>query len=460
VPSLAEGIAALTAHVTSSEVDAAKQYVVFPNFFFPMTADSVASDGRPAAFDFIHRVNMIPDEPPTFAMTASFVWNVYENVLDNRVLPSSPDAQQGYARRFAAAKATMGDGILTPQEHRYFETSVLPGDLSTASWTSTELGPDKIKTLAALLSPVLQQWLQRFNLLPELGDRFLESVHFERLTLVVLRPWFDPQVFAWRFWNMPGEPVSDGGDPPKGRLPGVIGKLVLVRNLKMKLAAAPLSAVNVVFRRVTPTAGEQPQRPQEPVEHLATLAGAGLRGAMPLMLRSPLLPSGHDLKFQIDKQKTALATEISAVAGSQMFHVPFSYDTEGPRALVNASLQTANAAVAANRRELAAAHQRYEAYKAAYNRGRVVDHRKNAKKVDPKKPPRPPFDEAPWRATFARLESRIAQAQGEVTRWTKQSGELDKLQAIQADPTNYVLALVCDRLLKSPDPDPALFPTS
>jgi hypothetical protein len=190
----------------------------------------------------------------------------------------------------------------------------------------------------------------------------------------------------------------------------VIGKLVLVRNLKMKLAAAPLSAVNVVFRRVTPTAGEQPQRPQEPVEHLATLAGAGLRGAMPLMLRSPLLPSGHDLKFQIDKQKTALATEISAVAGSQMFHVPFSYDTEGPRALVNASLQTANAAVAANRRELAAAHQRYEAYKAAYNRGRVVDHRKNAKKVDPKKPPRPPFDEAPWRATFARLESRIAQA--------------------------------------------------
>jgi hypothetical protein len=47
-----------------------------------------------------------------------------------------------------------------------------------------------------------------------------------------------------------------------------------------------------------------------------------------------------------------------------------------------------------------------------------------------------------------------------VTRWTKQSGELDKLQAIQADPTNYVLALVCDRLLKSPDPDPALFPTS
>jgi len=218
-----------------------------------------------------------------------------------------------------------------------------------------------------------------------------------------------------------------------------------------------------VFRRVTPAAGERPQGPQEPVEHLATLAGAGLRGAMPLMLRSPLLPSGHDLKFQIDNQKTALATEISAVAGSQKYHVPFSYDTEGPRALVNVSLQTANAAVAAKRRELAAEHQRYEAYKAAYNQGRVVDHRdhrKNAKKVDPKKRPRPPFDEAPWRATFAQLESQIAQAQGEVTQWTKQSGEFDKLRAIQADPTSYVLALVCDRLPKSPDPDPALFSTS
>jgi hypothetical protein len=90
----------------------------------------------------------------------------------------------------------------------------------------------------------------------------------------------------------------------------------------------------------------------------------------------------------------------------------------------------------------------------------LITEKTHKKSIQKKKRPRPPFNEAPWRATFAQLESQIAQAQGDVTRWTKQSGELDKLRAIQADPTSYVLALVCDRLLKSPDPDPALFPTS
>ena len=36
-------------------------------------------------------------------------------------------------------------------------------------------------------------------------------------------------------------------------------------------------------------------------------------------------------------------------------------------------------------------------------------------------------------------------------------GVLDQLQAMSADPNPHVAALVCDRIPKAPNPDPALF---
>jgi hypothetical protein len=452
MPSLAEGIAALTAHVRSAEVNAAKQYVVFPNFYFPLTQGSVASDGGDAAFDFIHLVNMVASEPPEFELSENFVWSVFEDVLLNRVLPSSSDPQQGFARRFLEAKAKMGDGLLTPEGHHYFETSALPRDLDTSNaWIPVRLGPDKIKTLAAQLSPIHRQWLSRFNLLSELGDSFLESVHFEQLTLLVLRPWFDASVFTWRFWNLPGEPISDGGDPPRGRLPGLISKIVLVRNLKMKLAAVPLSAVEHIFFRRAPGGPEEPARPLMAVEKLKALSGADIRAVTSRVLKKPLRSKGGDLKTQIDSQKRELAKEIrepetpAAGARSQKFHVPFSFDTEGPRALTTAALDSATTAATAKKAALDAAPQPRAGFVWTPSTPAVAGHWERERFA------------GEGLGVIPNLQDQFNQAQAEVARWSKALDVLNQLQAIQADQTCYVLALVCDRLPKTPDPDPSLF---
>jgi hypothetical protein len=471
VPSLAEGIAALTAHVASGEVNAAKQYAVFPSFFFPVTRDSVASDGSPAAFDFVLRVNMIPSDAPEFALSSDFVWKIYGEILSDRTLPAA-DAQSGFARQFAEAKGTMGDGMLSREEIPYFETPVSPRDIETSNgWAPVALGPERIKALAAQLAPVHRHWLTRFNVLPELGDGFIESIHFEQLSLVVLRPWFDPAVFTWRFWDLPGQPISDGADLPRGRLPGLIGKIVLVRKLRMKLAAAALPPVpHIVFRRATPAGADGAAQPKPPMERLMALSGAEILRATPLVLRKPLRPGGEGLKAQIDRQRSELAREIgegpmpSSAGGSQRFHVPFSFDVDGPRAASTAALQSARAAKAARQAERDQAISRIDALKSAIAK---LD-RTHAGAAGPFRFPmdlaittqknKLQLDMAALQAAIAQIETQIAQAQAEEVRWNQALEVLNQLQAVQADDTCYALALVCDRIAKSPDPDPSLFP--
>jgi hypothetical protein len=446
VPSLPEGIAALTAMVIEREVKAPAQYVVFPDFFFPVTADSLAGDGRPAAFDFIHRLNMIPNGAPEFDLSADFVWTAYQHVLNDCVLPTNADPQAGYARRVAGVKAAMGDGILTPQEYLYFETSVLPNVLDGPGWTPVALGPERITAMAGKLSPALEQWLLRYHLLLELGEDILDSIRFDQLTLLVLRPWYDPAVFTWRFWNLPGETVSDGGDPPKGRLPGVVTKLVLVRNVSVKLAAAPPAAQHVVYRLV----GGGPED-ASPTERLRLFSGADLRRDTPVVLETPLQPTGPDIKPQIEEQKNALAHEIGApgpfTGGAQKFHVPFTIDTEAPRGPANAALQKATADAAAIKPKLDFARAQFSAYQS----GNVRDHRTG---------PHPPFDVAAAQARINAMQTQYDAAENDVTYWTNIIGVLDVLKAVPPDPNVYVLAMVCDRVPKSPDPDPALFGAS
>jgi hypothetical protein len=472
--SLAEGVSALTAHVASTEVDATKQYAVFPSFFFPVTQDSLASDGRPEAFDFIHRVNMIPSDAPRFTLSPSFVWSVYKQVLSDRALPEASDPQAGYASKFAEAKARMGHGLTTPQLYVYFETSVLPRDISPPNaWTPVALGPEKIKDLAARLEPVYREWLTRFNLLPELGDALVESVRFEQLSMAVLRPWFDPAVFTWRFWDLPGAPLSDGADPPRGRLPGVITRIVLARNLEVKLAAAPLPPVQRVVFRVAPgSATDAASQPRAPLDGLMALSGADVRAARPLML-TKRLHAGHrgDLKTQIEAQKLELAREIGAPAaangagsGSQKFHVPFGFDVQGPRAVSGAALNSAAAARAAKESERAKALAKIEDLKAAIMRLERSAHAGGGPFGFPvglaitSQKQKLQLDIAAIEAGLPQLDVQIAQAQAEEARCNQALEVLKQLEAIQADDTCYVLALVCDRVPKSPDPDPALFP--
>jgi hypothetical protein len=164
--SLNEALAALVAQMTAGELEAAGQYATYPGFFFPVTSEALANDGRPAAFDFIHRVNMVPANPPHFMMRGLFVWKIYQQILKDRVLAADEGGQKGYAKRFIDAEAEMGDGMLSSAENPYFSTNVTPSDItSPAIWSVVAMDAPKIKTFAAAFGLFLVICIVCFNLI-------------------------------------------------------------------------------------------------------------------------------------------------------------------------------------------------------------------------------------------------------------------------------------------------------
>jgi hypothetical protein len=84
----------------------------------------------------------------------------------------------------------------------------------------------------------------------ESGGDDLVSVSLEYSNVVVIRPWFRPELFASRYWRLDdGKVVSDGKRPRKGDIPAYITSMLVARNVavtRRKAADAkpkkPLSA--------------------------------------------------------------------------------------------------------------------------------------------------------------------------------------------------------------------------
>jgi hypothetical protein len=467
---IGEALAALITQATSTEVQAAQQYVVFPSFFFPITSDSLATDDRPAAFDFMHRINMIPAHPPQFALSADFVWKIYRQVLTDRQTAPSTDGQEGYAKRFAGAVAQMGDGAFTPTEDSYFITTVMPTDIeSPSAWARVSLGGDMIRSLAAALPESEKQWFTRFNTLSVLGEDIVESLSFERLVLVILRPWYDPSIFGLRFWRLDGDPISDGGDPPQGRMPGVATKLVLVRDFKLKLAAVRLPDIGptIMYR----TVGTEVRAPVlTPSAQLIQLSASQVQ---PLMRAKPLRADGGAISKQIKNLQVEAPQETGAAAppsmagagtassGAQKFHVPFSFDTIAARGVAQADLDRTSVDVAAKRADRSSL------------KGRIDELKAEIARIDARPRGGGGMFRLPDGATFSRnklaldlafseqalpaTEEALSAAEQEMARCNRALEVLDQIEGIQVDASAFVLALVCDRVPKAPDPDSALF---
>jgi len=253
MPSLQEAFAALVAHAASADVAPDRQYVAFPNFYYPLDADDLDLTKAPTAFAFALNTNMMPDEAPQFRLSGNFAWTSYQKLLRDRVLATGGDTGS-FARQFVETQAQLGDGLLDPSsELPYFTTAVIPVDLADPrAWTPVSLDAAAIRAQSQTLSPDHATWLKRFNLLGRLGEDFVDGVTLERLVVVILRAWYNEAVFGWQFWDLPGTIVSDGAANPRGVLPGVIKKLVLVRKLRVILAASapPDAGPTVMFRRV------------------------------------------------------------------------------------------------------------------------------------------------------------------------------------------------------------------
>lgn len=116
-------------------------------------------------------------------------------------------------------------------------------------WTKLTLSKSEIDSLENNAPPELV----RFRDI--LGDRVrvqgeIEQVSMEMARVDVERSWFHPELLTSRFWKwkfQEEEPLSNGAEPwPKGRLPGYIIGLVLVRN------------INITIKQPQPGSGRNP----------------------------------------------------------------------------------------------------------------------------------------------------------------------------------------------------------
>jgi len=66
-------------------------------------------------------------------------------------------------------------------------------------------------------------------------DPWVQSVAFDYQAVSLVRPWLDPfmELVTSRAWKLPANasPLSDGGDPPRGRCPTYVESVVLARNI-------------------------------------------------------------------------------------------------------------------------------------------------------------------------------------------------------------------------------------
>jgi hypothetical protein len=443
--SLADALAAVIADATRDEIEPGRQFIVFPGFFWPVKGEALAGGTESAAFEFTHWVNMIPGEPPLFMMNGRFVWNEYRSVLEAGKVSN---AQPGYAARFARAATEMDLGLVTTALNTYF-----PVDVVQSPWTQAVLSEAQIVGSRSGLPEAVATFMERFNTLTELGDALVASISYERATLVVLRGWFDVSLLAERFWDIPGTVISDGLDPPTGELPAIVAKLVIVRNLQIRLPAQTLPDVGpeVVFRRVD---GEVPEATASRLIRIAT-------PSPPAIAVRPLTPADGSVEEQVGNIRDAAAEQVGldatgAPSGARKFHVPVHFDTAAAAAVTADQLSRAqtqrDAAVATVDQINARIAQLGDELSRVHDSGGPFG-------IRIPNPLRFQLESnlITLRLSLPPAQEALASSELALTRWQNAARVLEQLAAIPEDPNPYALALVCDRIPKSPNPDPALF---
>lgn len=107
--------------------------------------------------------------------------------------------------------------------------------LGTDGWSRFGFSGPEADALVAQSTPELKT-----KLAPSSVDLEIESLSVELTSVAITRPWFVTDVLTARFWRFLDQTrlLSDGGTIPKGELPAYVAALVLARNLEIKLKAA------------------------------------------------------------------------------------------------------------------------------------------------------------------------------------------------------------------------------
>jgi hypothetical protein len=118
-----------------------------------------------------------------------------------------------------------------------FVTSFSPANaVADNAWCSFTLSPAEISTL---LAGALPEW--RNTVLGDAAASPTQTVTFEFSSAAIVRPWFDANAFKSRFWRFvdPSRQLSDGGDPPAGECTAYASGIVFARHIKTTGPAQP-----------------------------------------------------------------------------------------------------------------------------------------------------------------------------------------------------------------------------
>jgi hypothetical protein len=280
---------------------------------------------------------------------------------------------------------------------RFALTGYSPYDIFDAdNWPRFTISAEEMTKLAEEAPPELREIFAAGSTATE-----IESVSFEYRSVAVTRPWFRSALFKARFWRLPDgtESLSEGTDPPAGRCPAYVSALVFARNVVVKYKEAAGGA--------TAGAGAATK--------FLRLDAAMLSPHLTHMLRAT--PGRVEpARVRVRDHRTA-ATELRTIDGGRAALKLRSMAFTGTRATLPSAAITRS--LAAERIPIGGLRLRGMVARPMIDRGIVATTILTAPPIEPAPPP--PEPAPPTR-------------EGEV----------------------IVLAYICKRVPRSPDPDPGL----
>jgi hypothetical protein len=414
---------------------------------------------------FARMVDRVCNRGPQLDAAARQVSEIYEVVINQAIFPTeSEQSALDTARRFGdrrTALATARRSSVGLPSFRFLETGFEPRiDIEDAtSWTPIAFDAAAIAKKSATLSPIMGEWLGQSGMLAEVAGVALTSARVEICVLKVTRDWFKEPMFDEHDWDLAGERLSDGADPPRGRLPAYVEGLVLARDFRIQLdvaalqtseetgAAKALARMLIAQREMIDTTGATTTG--VPMPGVIARIGPGDPAVVtPVESATSQLP----LPVLVDGRAVADRTRVEAEEAARGLA-----ETETELGARIAELSALTDTVAGLRNRLAR-------YPAGVMTVQVRDHRGGAVAEST-------LDLGPMRAELAAAEARIPTAEmerGELERRVSQ--QRDVVNDLQETVASYealarpeersavsVLTFLCRPLQKSPDPDPALF---
>ena len=137
------------------------------------------------------------------------------------------------------------DARVDTNELQFVPTGFAPSDIADVGWQKFTLTDSEAEALIAEAPEDIRR-----RLAADAVNLEIESLSFEYTSVSLTRPWFASDVFTARFWKFrdPAKVLSDGNSPPSGACPAYVAALVLMRSIQVKLKASSTANAAVMAR--------------------------------------------------------------------------------------------------------------------------------------------------------------------------------------------------------------------